>query len=56
MKETAIKMKRTTNPSRSGFVSFNGEDMTSYIKKVNSFKSLNSDEEKEIARLAKSGD
>ena len=56
MKETAIKMKRTTNPSRSGFVSFNGENMTSYIKKVNSFKSLNSDEEKEIARLAKSGD
>ncbi len=56
MKETAIKMKRTTNPSRSGFVSFNGEDMTSYIKKINSFRSLNSEEEKEIARRAKSGD
>lgn len=56
MKETAIKMKRTTNPSRSGFVSFNGEDMTSYIKKINSFRSLYSEEEKEIARRAKSGD
>ena len=56
MKETAIKMKKTTNPSRSNFVSFNFEDMTSYVKKVNSFKSLNSYEEREVARLAKSGD
>lgn len=56
MKETVIKMKRTTNPSRSNFVSFNCEDMTSYVKKVNSFKSLNSEEEREVARLAKNGD
>ncbi len=56
MKETAIKMKRTTNPSRSNFVSFSYEDMTSYVKKVNSFKSLNSEEEREVARLAKNGD
>lgn len=56
MKETTIKMKKTTNPSRNSFAAFCGEDMSNYIKKVNSFKSLNSDEEKEIARLAKSGD
>ena len=56
MKETAIKMKRTTNPSRSNFVSFNSEDMTAYVKKVNSFKSLNSEEEREVARLVKNGD
>ena len=55
MKETTIKMKKTTNPSRNSFAAFCGEDMNNYIKKVNSFKSLNSDEEKEIARLAKSG-
>ena len=56
MKETTITMKKTTNPVRCGFVSFNSEDMTAYIKKVNSFKSLNSEEEKEIALKAKCGD
>ena len=56
MKETAIQMKKTTNPSRNSFVSFNGNDMMSYVRKVNSFKSLNADEEKEVARLAKTGD
>ncbi len=55
MKETVIKMKNATNPAKYSFISFNGEDLTSYIKKVNSFKQLNSEEEKETARLAKAG-
>jgi RNA polymerase sigma factor, sigma-70 family len=49
-------MKSTTNPARSGFISFNTEEMGAYLKKVNSYKSLDSAEEKEIARKAKNGD
>lgn len=56
MKEKTITMKKTTNPARSGFISFNTEEMGAYLKKVNSYKSLDSAEEKEIARKAKNGD
>lgn len=56
MKDQVIKMKSTTNPARSGFISFNTEEMGAYLKKVNSYKSLDSAEEKEIARKAKNGD
>ena len=56
MKGQVIRMKSTTNPSRSGFISFNTEEMGAYLKKVNSYKSLDSAEEKEIARKAKNGD
>ncbi len=56
MKESAINMKRTTNPARSRLTAFYGEDMNTYMKKVHSYKSLSNDEEKTIARLAKSGD
>ena len=56
MKDQVIRMKSTTNPARSGFISFNTEEMGAYLKKVNSYKSLDSEEEKEIARKAKNGD
>lgn len=56
MKDQVIRMKSTTNPARSGFISFNKEEMGAYLKKVNSYKSLDSAEEKEIARKAKNGD
>lgn len=56
MKDQVIGMKSTTNPARSGFISFNTEEMGAYLKKVNSYKSLDSAEEKEIARKAKNGD
>ena len=56
MKDQVIRMKSTTNPARSGFISFNTEEMGAYLKKVNSYKSLDSAEEKEIARKAKNGE
>lgn len=56
MKDQVIRMKSTTNPARSGFISFNTEEMGAYLKKVNSYKSLDSAEEKAIARKAKNGD
>ena len=56
MKDQVIRMKSTTNPARSGFISFNTEEMGAYLKKVNSYKSLDSAEEKENARKAKNGD
>ena len=56
MKDQVIRIKSTTNPARSGFISFNTEEMGAYLKKVNSYKSLDSAEEKEIARKAKNGD
>ena len=56
MKDQVIRMKSTTNPARSGFISFNTEEMGAYLKKVNSYKSLDSAEEKEIARKEKNGD
>ena len=55
-----ITMKKTgvTNPARSGFVSFtsNSADLGDYLRKVNSIKSLELNEEKEIALRAKNGD
>ncbi len=56
MKEKLINMKRTTNPARNGFISFNDDEMSLYLRKVNSIQSLTSDEEKEIALRAKNGD
>lgn len=49
---------RVTNPSREGFVSFTGagEEVSAYLRKANSFKSLSAEEEKEIALRAKKGD
>ena len=56
MKEQVITMKTTTNPTRCSFVAFNGEELTSYVRKINSFPSLSSEEEKAIALKAKDGD
>lgn len=56
MKDQVITMKKTTNPARCSFAAFNGEELTSYVRKINSFRSLSSEEEKEIALRAKNGD
>lgn len=56
MKDQVITMKRTSNPARGSFAVFSGEDMSAYLRKVNSLKSLTSEEEKEVAQKAKSGD
>ena len=49
MKDQVIRMKSTTNPARSGFISFNTEEMGAYLKKVNSYKSLDSPEKQKMA-------
>jgi len=60
MKETFIPMKRTgvTNPARNGYVAItsSSNDLGSYLRKVNSVKSLEASEEKELAVRAKNGD
>ena len=56
----AITMKKTgvTNPARSGYVSItsNSSDLGVYLRKVNSIKNLDINEEKELAIRAKNGD
>ena len=56
----AITMKKTgvTNPARAGFVSVtsNSSELGDYLRKVNSIKSLDINEEREIALKAKNGD
>lgn len=56
----AISMKRTgsTNPARAGFtaITSNSSDLGMYLRKVNSIRSLEAAEEKEIALKAKNGD
>ena len=58
MKDQFIKMKKTTNPARNGFVSITSasEELGDYLKKANSFKTLTAEEEKDIATKAKAGD
>lgn len=59
MKDQVITMKKTsTNPSRAGFVSLcsGSSELGNYLRYVNSIRSLEADEEKEIAKLAKAGD
>lgn len=56
MKEQLINMKRTTNPARNGFISFNDDEMSLYLRKINSIPSLTCEEEKEVALRAKKGD
>lgn len=58
MKEQIIRMKKATNPAKAAFfnASANSEEFRAYLRKVNSFKSLSLEEEKEIAILAKNGD
>ena len=58
MKDQTITMKNVTNPTKCGFTTFSTarEELGAYLRKVNNFKNLSADEEKEIARRAKSGD
>ena len=60
MKDYVIKAKKnvSTNPAREGFVSVTSlsEEFGAYLRKVNHFESLTSEEEKEIAIRAKQGD
>ena len=55
-----IKMKKTgvTNPARAGFVAVtsSSNELGDYLRKVNSIKSLDVNEEKEFALRAKNGD
>ena len=56
MKEQLINMKRTTNPARNGFISFNDDEMSLYLRKINSIPSLTSEEETRYLELLKKGD
>jgi len=60
MKETFISMKKTgvTNPARAGFVAVTSSsaDLGDYLRKVNSIRTLDANEEKELALRAKKGD
>lgn len=60
MKDQFITMKKTgvTNPARCGFVSFASEsaDLGFYIRKINSLKNLEPNEERELALRIKAGD
>lgn len=56
MKDQVITMKKTTNPARCSFAAFSGEEFAAYVRKINAFASLSSEEEKEIALRAKNGD
>ena len=60
-KENIVKyMKKTgmTNPARCGFVAMtsSSEEFSDYLRKINSIKSLEANEEKELALKAKNGD
>lgn len=52
------KFTPVTNPAKAGYVSTtsNSSDMSAYLRKVNSIKSLDVKEEKELAVKAKNGD
>lgn len=60
MKNSVVSMKKTgaTNPSRAGYVSIssNSSELGYYLRKVNSVKSLDAVEEKDLAVRAKNGD
>lgn len=59
MKDTFIPMKKTgmTNPNRNTLVGYGSAavELGDYIKKINSYKSLDANEEKRVAQLAKEG-
>ena len=59
MKEQIIKMKSaSTNPFRPkfNFAMYTQDELSDYLRKINSIKTLNAAEEKEIAKQAKNGD
>ena len=53
-----IKMNKSTNPAREGFVSVvsSCNELSSYLRKVNSYPNLSASEEKEIALRAQNGE
>ena len=53
--EELITKEGTTNPARNGFISFNDDEMSLYLRKINSIPSLTSEEEKEVALAPKLG-
>lgn len=53
MKENFIKMKRTTNPMRTGISP--ESEIGAYLKKIRNFRNLSAEEEKEAAIKAKKG-
>ena len=59
MKDTFIPMKKTgmTNPNRNTLVGFGSSavELGDYIKKINAYKHLDANEEKELAQLAQEG-
>ena len=56
--QVSMKNCGITNPARSGYVAITSEscDMGNYLRKINSIKSLDINEEKEISKKAKAGD
>ena len=59
MKEQIIKMKSaSTNPFRPKFnyAKYTQDEISEYLRKINSIKTLNAAEEKEIAKQTKNGD
>ena len=58
MKVVTMKKTGVTNPARAGFVPFisASTELGDYLRKVNSIKSLDQNEEKELALRAKNGD
>ena len=58
MKVVTMKKTGVTNPARAGFVSFTSvsSDLGDYVRKINSAKSLEANEEKDLAIKAKNGD
>ena len=53
MKDAFIPMKKTTNPAKNNVVA---NEFGAYLRKAQSFKSLDAAEEKEVALRAKNGD
>ncbi len=60
MKNSVVSMKKTgvTNPARNGYLSItsSSSELGDYLRKINSVKSLDSVEEKELALRAKNGE
>lgn len=59
MKEQVIEMKKTamSNPFREDYsTQVAGNEFSAYVRKVNSYKDLSAEEEKEVALKAKQGD
>ena len=59
MKNTFIQMKKTgvTNPSRNSLIGYgnSASELGDYIRKINSYRNLDANEEKRIAQLSKNG-